>query len=134
MKRFVLLGAVVAGALFAGSRANADPRQAANAWQAPTTMIEERGVFGSRGVRQGGGAGLFAASYIPSVIVAAASSREDGKRLFIPAAGPWLDPGGRDCEARPCGNNTLTGAFLWLGGVAQAMGVIGFVGGTLRPA
>jgi hypothetical protein len=132
MKPVVLVGALAAAAaLCTSSFSYADPPQVTSLWQAPTTTLQERGGPTARYLTQAGGAGLFLGSYIPSVVVGAVSSRNDDKRLFIPVAGPWLDLGERDCTARTCNAKLLTGALLAIDGVAQAVGVIAFLGGTL---
>jgi hypothetical protein len=79
-----------------------------------------------------GGAGLFVASYAASFVVALGNRSEDNY-LFIPVAGPWIDLGARDCDRRPCTNETLNVALLIADGLAQAAGLIGVGAAFLLP-
>ncbi|MEO6419097.1 MAG: hypothetical protein ABIP39_06805 [Polyangiaceae bacterium] len=65
---------------------------------------------------------LFAGSYGSSLIVAATSERDGDKRLYWPLVGPWLDLGNRQCDIRPCGNDSAEKALLIADGITQAAG------------
>jgi hypothetical protein len=69
------------------------------------------------------GLGIFAATYGASVIVGAASDRDEDKRLYIPVVGPWLDLGQRDCGVGDCGQREDWNQALLIGsGVLQGVG------------
>jgi hypothetical protein len=72
------------------------------------------------------GIGLFALSYIPTVIVAAASSRDADQNLYIPVVGPWIDLGERTCSGS-------CGALLVTSGIAQDLGVLLAASGLFVP-
>jgi hypothetical protein len=66
-------------------------------------------------------------TYGASVIVGAVSDREEDEKLFIPVVGPWLDLKDRDCDADPCGNETLNKTLLIGSGALQGLGAISMV-------
>jgi hypothetical protein len=83
------------------------------------------------------GAVLFLGTYIPSVVVAASSSNEADRNLYVPLVGPWLDLADRNgCPSGPttCDNETTNKVLLVGNGILQAIGTIAFVSGFLFPA
>ena len=71
------------------------------------------------------GTSIFVVSYVPSLVVAVVSDRDEDKRLFIPVVGPWIDLGQRDCNARPCGSREdINKAMIITSGIAQGAGVL----------
>jgi hypothetical protein len=76
---------------------------------------------------------LLVASYVPSAIVGAVSDRDEDRYLFIPAVGPWVDLGRRDCTARPCTNDGLDKALLIGSGILQGIGTVGVVASFFVP-
>lgn len=81
------------------------------------------------------GAGVFVLSYGASVVAGAVSDRDADKKLFIPAVGPWLDLGDRDCSgANPCGSNEdLAKAMIITSGVVQGAGLLMALGSLIIP-
>lgn len=70
------------------------------------------------------GGALFAAGYVPAVIVGAASDQDHDKRLYIPVVGPWLDMADRPCGIGDCSTREDVNQALLIGsGVAQGAGV-----------
>jgi len=73
---------------------------------------------------------VFAAGYVPSVIVAIASSDTSDRYLYIPLAGPWIDLAMRNCSEPVgvrCPDSTLHGAGLFFDGLLQLAGLVGLV-------
>jgi hypothetical protein len=78
----------------------------------------------------------FGLSYIPAVIVAAASDTSADHHLYVPVIGPWLDLGNRpSCGvgAIGCDNETTDKVLLVVDGIFQGLGVLTTVGGFLTP-
>ncbi len=83
------------------------------------------------------GISIFVVSYVPSVIVAAESPRDEDQNLYIPVVGPWIDLAQRDCTSRACGSGSTEGvakAMIVTSGIAQGVGVLLGVGSLLVPA
>jgi hypothetical protein len=80
-----------------------------------------------------GGAAVFAASYVPVIVVGASSAQNADRSLFVPLAGPWIDLGQRPscAPAIVCTSETSARALLIVDGLFQALGVVSFVGGLL---
>jgi hypothetical protein len=77
-----------------------------------------------------GSAIAFAAGYVPAVIVAITSSDSADRYLYAPVAGPWIDLAMRNCTEPAgvsCTNSTLHGAGLFVSGLLQLAGLVGFV-------
>jgi hypothetical protein len=74
-------------------------------------------------------------SYVPAVIVAAESSRDGDKRLYIPVAGPWMDLAARSsCPPNlSCNNETGNKVLIVVDGVFQGIGALDIVGGFIFP-
>jgi len=73
-------------------------------------------------------------SYGASAIVAYASSRpEDQKNLYYPVAGPWMDLANRDCNSRPCNNETLNKVLLIADGAGQGLAALGVLSSFFLP-
>jgi hypothetical protein len=74
----------------------------------------------------GTGLTVFAASYVPSVVVAATSPRSEDQKLYIPVAGPWLDlaqrPGCGGQAVGACNFQTANKTLLTINGIAQGAG------------
>jgi hypothetical protein len=73
---------------------------------------------------------VFAAGYVPAVVVAITSSDSADRYLYIPVAGPWVDLAMRNCTEPAgvsCTNSTLHGAGLFFGGLLQLAGLVGLV-------
>jgi hypothetical protein len=71
------------------------------------------------------GAGVLAAGYISSVIIAATSSHDGDDWLYAPVIGPFVDLAVRGCAgptATNCGTSTGHGAGLFVLGLAQVVG------------
>lgn len=84
----------------------------------------------------GAGVGVFAASYIPAVIVGAESSLDADRHLFIPVVGPWIDLGNRPAcgvSSVVCNNETTNKVLLAVDGVFQGIGVLTAIAGLLMP-
>lgn len=78
----------------------------------------------------------FGLSYIPSVVVAAESSRSADHHLYVPVVGPWLDLGDRPgCGAGSiaCDTETTNKVLLVADGIFQGLGVVTTVVGFLVP-
>jgi len=83
----------------------------------------------------GSGLTMFGISYIPAVIVAAASDRPGDKPLYIPVAGPWIDLASRD-RYRSYGRgvgDAPNKALLVVDGVFQGIGALQVLGGFVFP-
>jgi hypothetical protein len=82
-----------------------------------------------------GGLVMFGLSYVPSVIIGAASGRAADQNLYIPVAGPWIDLANRDkeCPGNHCIGDTANKVLLVTGGVFQGVGVMQVLGGFLFP-
>jgi hypothetical protein len=86
-----------------------------------------------------GGLGIFGLSYVPALVVGAASGQSADRNLYIPVAGPWLDLanrpmcGGRgtNCATEPT-NKMLLGVDGVFQGVGAAMTVVGLLVPTRR--
>lgn len=96
------------------------------------TTYEERMPNGSL---IGSGMVMFGASYIPSVIVAAESSRPGDTSLYIPVAGPWMNLSRRDeqCPGGRCANDMPNKVLLVADGLFQGFGALQVLGGFLFP-
>src|SRR5262249_24767721 len=80
------------------------------------------------------GAGVFAASYVPSFVVVAASDRDGDGWLYVPVLGPWGDLAARDgCGPNSCGREALNKILLIASGAAQVVGVGGVVASFFVP-
>lgn len=83
------------------------------------------------------GVGLFAVSYVPSVVVAAVNDTRYDNKLYIPFAGPWMNLGSRPGCGGPgqfsCGREGAYKALLIVDGVAQALGGAAVVAGIFTP-
>jgi len=77
---------------------------------------------------------VLAGTYGTSIGFAYYSNRaEDQKYLYYPLAGPWLDLGNRDCNARPCNNENLNKGLLIADGIGQGLGVVAIVTSLFLP-
>ena len=76
---------------------------------------------------------LFAATYVPAVVVAAESARVGDKNLYYPVAGPWMDMAKRTCTNATCPNETLARVGLAADGVVQGVGALLLVSGLFVP-
>ncbi|MFT3772137.1 MAG: hypothetical protein QM820_42570 [Minicystis sp.] len=83
----------------------------------------------------GSGALMLGLSYGGSIVVAAASDRQDDQHLYIPVVGPWMDIANREpCRGYDCGaNETANKIMLVTDGVFQGVGMLQIVGGFLFP-
>lgn len=83
----------------------------------------------------GSGLTMFAFSYIPSMIVAASSSRAGDNTLYVPVAGPWMNLAQRDnaCPNGRCPGDTPNKVLLAFDGVFQGLGALQVLGGFLFP-
>jgi hypothetical protein len=83
----------------------------------------------------GSGLTMFGASYIPSMIVAAASDHPGDTALYIPVAGPWIDLANRDsgCPGGHCYGDAANKVLLVANGVFQGLGTLQILGGFLFP-
>lgn len=84
----------------------------------------------------GSGLTMFAFSYVPSMVVAASSSRAvDNSTLYVPVAGPWMNLArrDRDCPNGRCMGDTPNKVLLVVDGVFQGIGVLQVLGGFLFP-
>ncbi len=68
------------------------------------------------------GAATFLGAYGTGVVIAAESSLDADKRLYIPVVGMWLDVAKRPCTTCTTGDTLATISFLG-GGVAQLAGL-----------
>lgn len=73
------------------------------------------------------------ATYVPTAAIGATSSRDEDKYLFIPVAGPWIELGNRDCNARPCENDTTAKVLIIGSGILQGIGAIGTLSSFFIP-
>jgi hypothetical protein len=73
------------------------------------------------------GVAVFGLSYIPSMAVAAESTRSEDRNLWAPIAGPWIDLAARpSCGGRlDCDVESLNRALLVSDGIFQGLGVLG---------
>jgi hypothetical protein len=70
------------------------------------------------------GVALFGVPYLASVAVAITSHRDANHMLYIPAVGPWLALGQRDCSGdQPCAGKVLSAGLLIADGIAQDVGI-----------
>jgi len=77
---------------------------------------------------------VFGGTYGASVIDAATSTRDADKNYLIyPVVGPWMDYAHRDCDLRPCPNETGNKALLILDGVGQGLGALSVVASLFIP-
>jgi hypothetical protein len=77
---------------------------------------------------------LLGGGYAAAAVVAGTSQRpEEKNNLFIPVAGPWMAMAERDCNAHPCGQQTLDTVLLAVDGVAQGLGALGIVTSLFLP-
>src|SRR5262245_54025367 len=81
----------------------------------------------------GVGVGVFAAAYIPGVLVAMQSDRDGDGWLYAPVIGPWVDLFDREGCGQGCGYETINKLLLIGSGVAQAVGVGAVVASFLVP-
>jgi len=83
----------------------------------------------------GSGLTMFGFSYLPSVVVAASSSRAGDSALYVPIVGPWVDLARRDsdCARSPCPGDTGNKVLLVASGVFQGLGALQVLGGFLFP-
>ena len=73
-------------------------------------------------------------TYGASAIAGYASSRpEDQKNLYYPVAGPWMDLAKRDCNSRPCNNESLNKVLLVADGIGQGLAALGVVSSFFLP-
>jgi len=98
---------------------------------------ETRYTTPNRPILVGGIVGLVGA-YVPSVIVAASSSKPYDNDLYIPLVGPWISlvsrPSCTDAVVtRPCSTENGYKALLVVGGVFQSLGAIAIVLGLVVP-
>src|SRR6185369_470889 len=73
----------------------------------------------------GPGLAVFSVTYFSSVLVAATSTHEGDKNLYIPLVGPWLDMATRCPTA--CDGDTGRKVLLGFDGVFQGIGAIAIV-------
>lgn len=81
-------------------------------------------------------AGVFTlgASYIPALVVAIESDREEDDYLYAPVVGPWLDLAARDdCDGDDCDSDTLNRVLLVTDGVFQGLGALQILGSFIFP-
>jgi hypothetical protein len=79
----------------------------------------------------------FGIPYGISVVVAAESSRDGDKNLFVPIAGPWIayaSEGSCPASEVSCGRTTGTKVLLAADGILQAIGAVELVAAFLVPA
>jgi hypothetical protein len=77
---------------------------------------------------------LLVGSYVPAASVAFTSDRPaDQTNLYYPIVGPWLNLADRQCDIRPCSNETLTQVLLVADGIGQGLGAIGVVSSFFLP-
>jgi hypothetical protein len=83
----------------------------------------------------GSGLTMFGASYLPSLVVAASSSRAGDTALYIPVVGPWVDLGQRDsqCPGGRCYGDAANKVLLVADGIFQGLGALQILGGFLFP-
>jgi hypothetical protein len=78
-----------------------------------------------------------AASYIPSVVVAATSDHDGDKWLYAPVIGPWVDLATRGCtgdsRTPTCGVTGFERAALIGTGVVQVFGAAQIAGAFFLP-
>ena len=78
----------------------------------------------------------FGIPYGISVVVAAESSRDGDKNLFVPVAGPWIayaSEGSCPANEISCGRTTGTKVLLAADGILQAIGAIELVAAFVVP-
>jgi hypothetical protein len=90
---------------------------------ASADVVKERGDRPHRALLVAG-LSTFAASYLATVVAAAASERQGDELLFAPVAGPWLNLTQRGCPMFRCENETGTHALLVTSGVLQVGGLV----------
>ena len=120
---------VMAGTLTwsSASRAESAPTSETVASPGSTAVTEQTSYAPPNRAILAGGIVAFVGSYVPSVIVAAASSNSYDNRLFIPIAGPWLDLAARPgCGASQsgCDRESAFAALLIVDGVVQTLGAL----------
>lgn len=77
---------------------------------------------------------VLGATYAASAGVAYTSNRpSDQTNLYYPVVGPWMAYADRDCNSRPCGNDTLAKAALIADGVGQGLGALGMLTSLFIP-
>ncbi len=83
----------------------------------------------------GSGLTMFGASYIPSLVVAASSSRAGDTSLYVPVVGPWMDLAQRDsqCPGSRCFGDAANKVLLVADGIFQGLGALQVLGGFLFP-
>jgi hypothetical protein len=117
------------------ARAEVAPAPEPATWPGSTTAVTEQTSYTppNRAI-VAGGIILFAGSYIPSVIVAAANSNSYDKHLYIPIVGPWLDLSKRPgCQLGDCATQSAFMGLLIVDGLAQTLGVLGTALGFVVP-
>jgi hypothetical protein len=90
----------------------------------PNAMLLTNGLF------------TFGIPYGISVVVAAESSRDGDKNLFVPVAGPWIayaSEGTCPANELSCGRTTGTKVLLAADGILQAIGAVELVAAFLVP-
>jgi hypothetical protein len=101
----------------------APPARETVASSGPNAMLFKSGLF------------VFGIPYGTSVVVAATSSRDEDKDLFVPVVGPWMDFGSRhDCGSLgnpSCSGETAVKVLLAADGIFQAIGAIELVSAFL---
>jgi hypothetical protein len=138
MRHPTLLGLFVAALLPSVANAQEAPATVQVA-PAPTTVTTQETTSQATGpslAMVGSGVAIFGLSYVPAVVVGAASGLNADRALFVPLAGPWIDltqrpgcPAGASCNAE-----TTDKVLLVADGIFQAIGALTIVGGFLTPA
>lgn len=77
---------------------------------------------------------ILVASYVPMASIAYTSDRPaDQTNLYYPIVGPWMNLADRQCDVRPCNNETLNKVLLVADGIGQGLGAIGVVTSFFLP-
>jgi len=118
MKRWLLAACLGTASALASVPALADP-----------STDDRRTVTGPDPTLFKTGALTLGLSYVPSLAVAAHSSRPEDRFLFAPVAGPWLDLGERRCQE--CRHELLNKALLIGDGIVQGVGAVEVVASFL---
>jgi hypothetical protein len=122
------------GTALAGSQSSDPQGSALPAAGLPHDVVtyEERTP---NGALIGSGLVMFGASYLPSVLVAAESSRRGDTTLYMPVAGPWMNLAQRDsqCPGGRCANDMPNKVMLVADGLFQGFGALQILGGFLFP-
>jgi hypothetical protein len=112
----------------------AEPPAPATVAPAPETTTTA--YRGPNRVLIGVGLGVFAAAYLPAVIVAGTSGLDADRHLFIPVVGPWVDLGNRPAcgvASVACDKETTNKVLIAVSGVFQGLGVFTTIAGFLMP-